>query len=304
MIDLTRLLTEFYRTPWMMHPQILTTMGLACQQAMRSGNAETLYYDVKNLTVARGVRQPVTTPGGVAVLPIQGAIGHRTSFWSDVFGWPTTESLGDSIRQLAETAAVSAIVLDIDSPGGIAVGNEELHQIIMEARARKPIIAIANGLAASAAYYIASAASEIVVIPSGDVGSIGCVALHLDESKFLEDSGLKVTVITAGKYKWEGHAFEPLGDEARAEIQRGVDRHYGLFINAVARGRGVTTDVVERDFGQGRMLPAANAVKAGMADRLGTLETTLVALGVKRHASGFRMADIERLRIKNRLLGL
>jgi len=152
---------------------------------------------------------------------------------------------------------------------------------IMAGRAQKKIVAVANGMAASAAYWLACCATELVVTPSGQVGSIGVFAAHEDMSKALEQEGVKVSLVSAGKFKTEGNPYEPLSDEARAALQAKVDEFYGMFVKSVAKGRGVSQASVRDGYGQGRMLLASAAVKEGLADSISTLDQVLSKLGVK-----------------------
>jgi signal peptide peptidase SppA len=214
----------------------------------------------------------------VAVVPVLGLLTQRGGVINSV----RTQSvavLAATVSQLSRDEGVSAIVLDVDSPGGEVFGVPEAAAAIRAARAAKPIVAVANSEAGSAAYYLASQATELVVTPSGLVGSIGVFAAHEDKSKALEQEGRKVTLISAGKYKTEGNPFEPLGDEARAARQVQVDRYYGMFVQDVARGRGVNMDRVRNGFGEGRMVGAKDAVEQGMADHVGTLQD-----GIRRAA--------------------
>lgn len=302
MDNVIRLLESFYCTPWAISDKHLKYFENQLWQAYKTGSTEFL----EN---AKSKSSKVSTLGNMAIVPIQGPIGHRASFMSDYFGWPTTERLKESVQQHADDPSISAIVLDINSPGGDATGNEELHQEILKTREKKPVIAIANGMAASAAYYIASAANEIIVTPSGSVGSVGTVMVHADMSTMYESAGITVTVIKAGKYKWEGNSYEPLNDEARSALQQRVDDHYQMFVNAVAKGRNVSAATVKNDFGQGRMLMAKDALKVGMVDRIGTMEDVIGKLGSRRQSGGMRMegvqsSEIEVLKLKNSLLAL
>jgi len=126
-------------------------------------------------------------------------------------------------------------------------------------------------------YWLASQCSELVVTPSGQVGSIGVFAAHEDMSKAAEIAGYKISLVSAGKYKTEANPFEPLSDEARQALQSKVNDFYGDFTKAVARGRGVGVNEVRSGFGEGRMISAQQAVKEKMADRVATLDQTLVA---------------------------
>src|SRR5690606_30987632 len=147
------------------------------------------------------------------------------------------------------------------SPGGQVNGIQELSDLIYSARGKKPIIAVANHMMASAAYWIGTAADEIVVSPSGEVGSIGVFAVHEDISGALAQDGVKVSIIKEGKYKAEANPFEPLNEEARAAIQESVSEAYGAFVGAVARNRSVDAEVVRNGFGEGRMMGAQRAVE-------------------------------------------
>jgi signal peptide peptidase SppA len=165
-------------------------------------------------------------------------------------------------------------------------GVQELYDVIVSARAEKRVVACVNSLAASAAYWLACAANEMVVTPGGQVGSVGVYMMHADVSKKMEMEGVKTTFVQAGAFKTEGNPFEPLSAEARAAIQEQVDAYYGMFVKAVAGGRGVAQSAVRDGFGQGRMVMAAEAVKMGMADRVATLDATLGRLLMKGARAG------------------
>lgn len=161
-------------------------------------------------------------------------------------------------------------------------------------------MAIANHLAASAAYWIGSAADELVVTPSGEVGAIGVFAAHEDISKSLEMEGIAISLISAGKYKTEGNPYEPLSDEARAAIQAEVDGYYDMFVKAVARNRGVKPADVRGGFGEGRVVRAQQAVSLGMADRIATLDETIERLqrGSARKPGASADTDFRRRRMR------
>lgn len=216
--------------------------------------------------------------GGVAVLPLRGLITPSASLLALLFGGGGgLRDFGKALRALDDSSEVSTIVFDVDSPGGQVDLVPETAAMIRSVKTRT--VAHANTMAASAAYWLASQADEVVVSPSGEVGSIGAVMLHEDVSKGLEDAGVKITMISAGKYKTEGNPFEPLGEEAEAHFQETVDTYYGMFVGDVAAGRGVSTDTVLKEYGQGRMMTADRAVAAGLADRKESFEGTLQRLG-------------------------
>jgi signal peptide peptidase SppA len=206
----------------------------------------------------------------IAVIPVHGTLTMR----GDVINSAETRStaaIADEVRAAVAESRVSSIVLDLDSPGGEVFGVHEAWAALMKARESKTVVAVANAVAASAAYYLASAANRILVTPSGQIGSIGVYGLHVDLSLALEQDGQKWTFISAGKYKVEGNPAEPLSAEARDAWQKEVDAYYAMFVNAVAEGRQVSVDRVHHTFGEGRMVMARDAVERRMADAVGTL---------------------------------
>lgn len=242
----------------------------------------------------KAASRPMASSGGgsIAVLPITGVIAHRMAMVQDVSGpgGTSTEGFKRQLEAALNDESVSAIVLDIDSPGGTVSGVAELAQFIYESRGQKKIIAVANSLAASAAYWIAAAADEVVVTPTGDVGSIGVFTVHVDQSALDEATGLKFTMIAAGKYKVEGHSHAALDEEAEAALQARVDDFYSMFTKDVGKYRGVPAAKVRSGFGEGRIVRARQAVELGMADRVATLDEVLVKLGAKRGGARTPMA--------------
>lgn len=226
--------------------------------------------------------------GAVAVIPIYGVIMHRPTMDLSGPGGTSCQMLARQIRQAVDDPNVSAIVLDVDSPGGDTDGVEELAAEIYNARKQKKITAVSNCLCASAAYYLASQASEVVVSPSSLTGSIGVYCVHEDDSEYLAKAGVKLSIIKFGENKAEGNSAEPLTDAARAHLQEMVDTFGAMFEKAVARGRGVSRDEVHSKFGQGRVWDAKQAVKLGLADRVATLDDVLAGYGVGGASSGRR----------------
>lgn len=224
--------------------------------------------------------------GAIGVIPIRGTIGqHADDWWAST----STDLVAAQISALVGNPSVGAVVLDIDSPGGIVYGTPELATVIREARGGKPIYSLANSMAASAAYWIGAAADKFFVTPSGEVGSLGVWNAHTDFSKADEAEGIKTTLVSAGEFKTEGNPFEPLSDEARADMQASVDRYHEMFIAAVADGRGVSKSTVRDTFGKGRMMGAPAAIKAGMVDGESTLPELLAGI-MKPRKKGSRTA--------------
>lgn len=228
------------------------------------------------------------TSVAIAVIPVHGPISQRGNLLTMLFGGATTEGLAEQLQALTSDPKISAIVIDIDSPGGTVNGVPELGEKIRAMRGRKPIISVADTLAASAAYWLAAQTDEIVVSPSAEVGSIGVFALHSDISRALDQEGIKPTLIQFGENKTLGNPFEPLSGRARAEIQARVDDYGHMFVRAVAEGRRVTQREVMERYGQGLLFGAREAVRLGMADRVATLEEVLAGLGANAAASNGR----------------
>ncbi len=232
----------------------------------------------------------------IAVLPLTGTISHRMGMLSEASGGISTERFTQWLRAAAADPSVKAIVIDADSPGGTVDGVPELADEIARTNKSKPVVGVANSMAASAAYWLLSQCGELVVTPSGEVGSVGVFASHEDISKMYDQIGVKVNLIAAGKFKTEGNPYEPLSDDARQALQGQVNDFYDLFTKAVARGRNTDQKTVKAGFGEGRMLLAAQAVKENMADRVATLDQTLAKLGAKNSsakAMAFAAADDE-----------
>jgi signal peptide peptidase SppA len=289
--EIRRVLQAFATRPWFIDPrkaaEIAAMLELRARlgprnQPWRQGRAD----DEGNSR--EGPREAVgQQAGSIAVLRLYGSIVPRMERLEDVS--QTAASLVDFGRAFDAAASnpnVRGIVIDVDSPGGtVDLVPETAARIRQAKRADRPIIAVANTLAASAAYWIASAADELVVTPSGEVGSIGVYMMHEDVSEFLRARGVIVTFIAAGPRKVEGNAFEPLSAEARSYLQDQVLEYYEMFTRDVAKARGVPQSVVkadpeasERHFGGGRTYIGRRAVELGMADRVATLEETIARL--------------------------
>lgn len=257
--------------PWPMEPRALAAL------AGDGAGAEQLDPPASGPRLATKVR------GAVAVIPLEGVI----------MPWKA-EAVAESVLAAAADPAIGATVLAIDSPGGVITGVPEAADAIFATRGQKPLIAVTTGMMASAAYWIGSAADTLVSSPSAYAGSIGVWTMHADLSQMLEQAGVKVSLISAGKYKVEGNWLEPLADEARAAIQADVDDAYDSFVRAVARHRGTKPSDVRAGYGEGRVLNAEKAKAAGLVDRIGTLGAVLGALSGPPKALGRAASTLRR----------
>jgi signal peptide peptidase SppA len=237
-------------------------------------------FQVQTDRVLRDTRRQTSAAisgGGIAVIPIYGVITQRGNMVDDVSGpgMVSTQIVTQMLRQAVADDAVSQILLDIDSPGGSVYGVSELSDVILSARAQKPVVAIANSLAASAAYWVGSQASEFYVTAGGEVGSIGVWQAHQDYSKAMDEAGVKTTLISAGKFKVEGNPYAPLDEEAQGFMQSRVEDYYAAFTKAVAKGRGVPITQVRDGMGQGRVLGADAALAQNMVDGIASFDQVL-----------------------------
>ena len=222
---------------------------------------------------SRLCRTEAAAGGGntIAILPLQGALRARGGM--DIFR-----------ARLADAMAnpdVGAIVLDVDTPGGTVAGTMETAEAVKAASQVKPVTAMVDGMCASAGYWIASQASSIVATPSAEVGSIGVLALHMEFSAAMQAAGVKATIMRSTPYKAEGNMFEPLSDEAKAQIESEVSASHADFVRAVAMGRRTSQAKVSSDFGQGRMVGAQKALDTGMIDRIGSMADVLSGMRTK-----------------------
>jgi capsid assembly protease len=229
-------------------------------------------------------RGPSYTAGSVTVLPLFGVIFPRANLVTAMSGATSLQQFHGAFQDALEDGS-RAILIDVDSPGGTIDLVPEVAAAIRAARGEKPIWAIANTHADSAAYWLAAQTDRVIVTDSGEVGSIGILSAHQDRSGMEEKLGVKTTLVTAGKYKGERSPFEPLSDEAREAIQERVDEHYAMFVADVARGRGVTAKTVRSEFGQGRTVSPKRALEVGMVDEIATFEATLEKLNRRRSTS-------------------
>lgn len=220
---------------------------------------------------------------GVAVLPIDGVLSKRMNLLSAISGGTSTQIAQRDFQAALNDPSVSSIVLLVDSPGGAVDGIEEFANAILSARGTKPVTALISGMGASAAYWLASAASKIYITSSTAlVGSIGVVASHTDYSARDAQAGVKITEITAGKYKRIASEHAPLSEEGRASIQEQVDAIHRVLVDAVSKNRGMAAQSVAGT--EGKLFVGRDAIQAGLVDGVATLDQ-LIADQSKRQGS-------------------
>ncbi len=223
------------------------------------------------------------TPNGIALIPIVGTLVKRAGAIDAASGLLSYAVIEEMILEATTDPAVGGILLDVDSPGGEVGGVFDLADLIREAREAKPIYAMTDD-AFSAAYLLASAADRIYLSQTGGVGSVGVIAVHVDESERDAKEGRRFTTVFAGARKNDFSRHEPLSDAARSRLQTEVGRIYDLFVGAVARNRGMTEQSVRST--EAGLFFGADAVRIGLADQVGTLRDALAALVTALEAPG------------------
>lgn len=275
-MNLHALIAELCGQVWAIQPHRLQALAASLQQSLASGKPPEAAQLQAEVTATPGA------VGSVGVLPILGTLVPRGDRYSEFFGEAACDRLAAKLQQLVAAPDVKTILLLVDSPGGMVQGIPELADALFAARAQKRIVAMCNFTCASAAYWLASQAHEVVCAPSGWVGSIGAYFLHLDWSKAYELAGIKPTLVKSSEGKGEFSDFQPLSPEDMQRLQTLVEDGNDQFVKAVARGRGVTPATVRGGFGapelKGRVFTAAEAQKLGVIDRVATLDQTLLRL--------------------------
>lgn len=279
-----RVLEAIYTTPWAITPSALQTIITIAQRANPSPEA-----------VAAELGRPldntrrVTVRQGVATIPIVGPLFRYANLFSQISGATSFEVFARDLTQALENPQVKAILLAVDSPGGEVNGTQETARLIFDARNRKPVVAHISGFGASAAYWLASAASEVSVSATALVGSIGVImADHRRTDGAIEE----VEIVSSQSPKKPMDLFT---DEGRARIQAVVDRLAEVFIADVATFRGVSRKTVLADFGQGDLFVGADAVSAGLTDRLETHEEAHARLAARAEQRGARLVASEQI---------
>ena len=280
-LTVARIAAHLFNTPLLLMPE--TAVAIASNLADRFGvepmaDAEPVVIEASRFRGAPAAAGPSGRPmyraeNGVAVIPVLGELVNRGAWIGASSGLTSYEGLDAQLRAAAADPEISGIVLDLNSPGGEATGAMETGALVRSIAAKKPVVAFVNGMAASAGYAIAAGATTIVSTPTGAIGSIGVVMLHLDRSAALAKAGVKPTLIHAGKYKVDGNSTQALPEEARARIQKAIDGFYAMFVSHVARMRKVDPAAIMAT--EGALLLGQDAVAAGLADKLGDFDDAL-----------------------------
>lgn len=271
-------LLDIISSPWAIQPEKLAEIRGIYETHLRGEKI-----DIKAITAKIGKPLNSQPQGydvidGVAVIPIDGVIAKRMNLLTHISGGISTDLLARDFKAALNDPTVRAIVLNIDSPGGTVDGTIDIANIVFQARGAKPIVAYTDGMMASAAYWIGSAADRVYIgNDATHVGSIGVVTTHVDISQAEAQAGRKTTEIYAGKYKRIASQYEPLTDEGRATIQERVDYIYSVFVSAVAAHRGIS-EADALAMADGKIFTGNQAVIAGLVDGVSTLDAIIADL--------------------------
>ena len=233
---------------------------------------------------------------GAALIPLHGVLAQRMNLMTNMSGGTSTELFARDVQTAAADPTVKAIILLADTPGGTVAGTQTAAAAVRAVRGVKPIATMVQGLMASAGVWIGSATDQ-TVLDSGtaQVGSIGVVATHVDVSQQEQAMGIKTTEIVAGKFKRAASQYGPLTETGQKVIQDQVDYLYSLFVTDVAANRGVSVERVLDDMADGRMFIGQQAIDAGLADQISSLDMLIAQLTATPGASsGRRSAPVLR----------
>lgn len=283
---------DVLNSPWAIIPEKLLEIQEIYTVHMRGDKIDVKAIEKRIGHPLNNDRENYVNDGGTAIIEVQGVIMKRANMFTQISGATSTQLLAKDFETAMADPSVHSIVLAVDSPGGSVDGTQAMADTVRAARdtGRKAIVAVADGMMASAAYWIGSAADKVYI--SGDttsVGSIGVVAKHMDYSKAEEAAGVKVTEISAGKYKRVASQHEPLSQEGRQTLQDQVDHIYSVFVDAVAANRGVSTERVLSKMADGKLFIGKQAIDAGLVDGVSTIGAQVAKL-YKKHDLEYRGA--------------
>lgn len=273
MHPLPHLATRIFDTPLLIAPQKLEVILAAL--APRLGIEAPSF--TAAVSVEKAARKPYeVTPDGIAIIPVEGTLVHKTRGIDALSGLRSYVDIQQEIEDAATDPTIKGILLEIDSPGGEVAGAFDVADTVYSARAMKPLVAVANNDAFSAAYLLASAAQRLYVSRTSGVGSVGVIVSHLDVSGNDEKMGYRYTIVSAGARKADFNPHAPLSEEAKGVLEGEIARTYGLLVNTVARNRGLPEAAVRGT--EAGLYFGSDALNVKFADCLGTRQDALADL--------------------------
>jgi capsid assembly protease len=278
-------LLDVLNAPWAIQPEKLREIQAIYLTHLRGEKIDVQAVERQLGKPLLNEQTPVTVIDGVAVLHVNGVMAKRMNMFTQISGGVSTQLAIRDLEQAVQDTSVHSIVQVYDTPGGTVDGTLAFADAIKKASAVKPVVALADGMMASAGYWSGSSARGVYITESTTaVGSIGVASQHVDVSAADQQSGIKRTDIFAGKYKRIASENGPLTEAGRKSIQDQVDYIYSLFVQAVAANRGVSIDRVLRDMADGRVFYGEQAIAAGLVDGVSTLDELIAQLNRERSA--------------------
>jgi ClpP class serine protease len=280
---MSKMLEYLYSRPWMIRPdlaEIAEAFLLERGDAALAQDADERKVRPKAVERELGIpydrsEAEMTVRGATAIIPVVGPIFRYANWFTNMCGGTTVEAVARDFAKAMDDGSIDSVVMAIDSGGGEAAGIGELAGMIRDGASRKSTVAYVSDCAASAGYYLASAASSLILAPMATVGSIGVISMYPRK----RESKSRAEIVSSQSPR---KRVDVDTDDGRAVIQSLVDDLADVFIGDVAKYRGVSSGKVVKDFGGGGMLVGAKSVAAGMADSLGTFEGVLAEMAAAR----------------------
>jgi len=217
--------------------------------------------------------------GPIGTISIKGPLVNADNWITQLLGMSTYPAIRRALVSAAQNQDIRQILLDVDSGGGAVAGVDDTAQLIKQINAKvKPVTTFADGMMASAAYWLGSTASKVYASKTSMIGSIGVLTTHIDRTQQLANEGIKATVLRAGKYKALANPLEPLSEAAREQIQAQLDAAYQIFVQHVADSRGVSYATADQKMAQGREFFGAAALDAGLLDGISSFDAVMSQL--------------------------
>lgn len=268
----------FFNQVWAVTPEMYSVLENIVLERLDGHKPDASEIEARVDGKTYGSGSGAVTGGAIVQINLHGVLMSRVQAMERLSGGNTPQRFASAIRQAADDPTVGTIVISVDSPGGSVAGIGVAAAAVAYAAGKKRTIAVIDDAAYSAAYWIVSGASEIVIPESGGVGSISVIMAHLDRREQLANIGIKPTVLRTGANKALGQEIEALTPTIRAKLEANMQKWHDLFVADVARGRGRTAAEVQAQWADGSTWLGQAAVDAGLADRVGDLHTVLAEL--------------------------
>lgn len=264
-------LLDLLRSAWAIQPERLLEIQAIYETHLRGEKIDLESIETRlGRPLASEQQEYRIRDGGVAVLSVEGVLAPKANIFMRISGGASTQLLTKQVESAIADPRVRGLILQVDSGGGSALGVPELADTIRELSAIKSIVTVTDGVMASGAYWLGSAANA--VFGSGTTVQVGSIGVVMTHNYTPNASNSQTTEITAGRYKRMATSAKPLDEESSAYLQQMVDHIYGVFVDAVAQNRGTSADAVLQHMADGRVFIGQQAVDAGLLDGFATVD--------------------------------